>query len=523
MSINSKTEEEFIEDLERSTKNEEVLNQETDEEDDFSDIDESKVLRKIDFRLLPVITLLYLLSYMDRTNIGNAYIEGLAVDLGLSVNEYALCVMVFFLFYSAFEIPSNILLKKLGKQSVFIPTIVVCWGIVMTCMGLVNNFSQLFALRVLLGIFEAGLYPGITYSLTMFYKRSDLLSRHSIFYCGASSAGAFSGLLAFAIAKMSGTGGYKGWRWIFILEGLLTVVVAVACYWLLIDYPKDCKFLTQREKDFINWRLKNDINVDYTRKIATGKDVFINSTRAKPVFTGYSDKEDVSMKAAFFSVFKSWQIYFFVLLYWGAIIPIYGLSLSAPSVVKALGYTSSKAQLMTIPIYLVASIWTVTQSFISDRFGKRSPFIIGDLIVAIIGIILMIVGQSTKHYKVVYGGLFVTALGMTSQFPTMITWCANNVTNNKRRAIAIAVQIGFGNFGGAAATYIYYSGNYLRGHYILLGFACFALFITVIMSSAFIYTNRRDVKSLENHEYDEVEDLELFRMGDKSPFFRYIL
>ncbi len=123
------------------------------EEDDWSDIDEKKVLRKIDRNLLPLISVLYLLAYLDRGNIGNAKIEGLVEDLGLSTNEYNLCLTIFFLTYSFFEVPSNMILKKIGAQSVYIPSIMLGWGIVMVCMGVVKDFKGLFVTRLFLGVF----------------------------------------------------------------------------------------------------------------------------------------------------------------------------------------------------------------------------------------------------------------------------------------------------------------------------------------------------------------------------------
>lgn len=187
-----------------------------------------------------------------------ARIEGLEADLGLTPKQFNWTLTIFFLTYSAFEIPSNYILKLIGKQSVFIPTIMVLWGLCMTFMGLVTNFAGLFSMRLLLGIFEAGLYPGVTYGLTMYYARKEMQSRQALFYCASSVAGAFSGILAFAIAKMDGVGGYEGWRWIFILEGLLTVVVAFISFWVLPDYPDTAKFLTPREREFVIWRLQTD-------------------------------------------------------------------------------------------------------------------------------------------------------------------------------------------------------------------------------------------------------------------------
>jgi sugar phosphate permease len=133
---------------------------------DTSNVDPQKTLRKMDIRLIPMLAVLYLLSFLDRGNIGNAKIQGLQTDLGLTGSQYNLCATVFFFTYCAFEIPSNLLLKRF-KPSIWLPSIMVAWGTVMTLMGLVKSYHGLLIARLFLGVAEAGLYPGVAYYLTM--------------------------------------------------------------------------------------------------------------------------------------------------------------------------------------------------------------------------------------------------------------------------------------------------------------------------------------------------------------------
>lgn len=218
-----------------------------------------KLLNKIDWRLLPVLSVLYLVSFMDRTNMGNARLQGLEADLGLSAAQYNWALTIFFFPYAAFEVPSNLALKFL-KPSVWLPLIMFCWGLVMMCQGFTQNYEGILTTRFMLGITEAGLFPGATFICTTWYRRNELQFRVGIFYCAATFAGAFSGLLAFAIGKMSGIAGYRGWRWIFILEGLLTIAVAFAAYPCLLwtDSPESAKWLTPEEKRFIRLRMQFD-------------------------------------------------------------------------------------------------------------------------------------------------------------------------------------------------------------------------------------------------------------------------
>lgn len=232
-------------------------------------------------------------------NIGNAKIEGLQEDLNMTPDQYNWCLTVFFFTYAAFEVPSNLLLKKL-RPSVWLPSIMVAWGTVMTLMGIVQNYHGLLIARIFLGVTEAGLFPGVAYYLTMWYCRHEIQFRQAMFFSAASIAGAFSGLLAFGIAKMDGVGGYEGWRWIFILEGIVTVLVAIWAFFALYDFPETASFLTEEERAFVIYRLK------YQGQVTTG-----NSTGPQVPEAGEFQWAYV------WSAFKDWQIWVNIFVYWG--------------------------------------------------------------------------------------------------------------------------------------------------------------------------------------------------------------
>lgn len=185
--------------------------------DESRAVAERKLVRKLDARLLPVLTMLYLLSFLDRSNIGNAKLDGLTADLKMTQADYLNALTMYFLGYVLFEIPSNIVLKRLTPR-LWLPTLMVVWGIVSTLMGLVHNYSGLMAVRFFLGATEAGLFPGVVYYLSCWYKRKEQHFRISIFFSAASLAGAFGGVLAYGIGKMTGVGHKSGWSWIFIIE-----------------------------------------------------------------------------------------------------------------------------------------------------------------------------------------------------------------------------------------------------------------------------------------------------------------
>ena len=151
--------------------------------------------------------------------------------------QYNIAVSVFFVPYILLEVPSNLLLKKFKRPSTYLGILVTCWGIVMTFTGLVKNFGGLLACRLILAVFEAGFFPGAVYLITRWYAQRQLQLRVALFYCASALSGAFSGLLAFCIAKMDGVGGIAGWAWIFILEGIVTVMIGAATFFVLPDTP----------------------------------------------------------------------------------------------------------------------------------------------------------------------------------------------------------------------------------------------------------------------------------------------
>ena len=200
-----------------------------------------RLLTKVDLRVIPVLSILYLLAFLDRTNIANAAVYGLQDDLNLTGNQYNTALTIFFVPYIAFEIPSNILLKKL-KPRVWLSGCMFIFGLVTICQGLVRNFSGLLATRFFLGLAETGMFPGSFYLIGMWYKRSEAQKRYSFFFGSTSLAGAFGGLLASAIGKMNHMRGYLGWRWIFILEGTLSCVVAFLFFFIIPNFPEDAKW-----------------------------------------------------------------------------------------------------------------------------------------------------------------------------------------------------------------------------------------------------------------------------------------
>lgn len=174
---------------------------------EYTEAEEKRVIRKVDWLLLPILTILYLLSFLDRSNIGNARIEGLVTDVGIT--DYSTLLAVFFIGYVIAEVPSNLVLK-VTSPTVWLPTITVLWGIISVTMGLVHNQQGIYAARFFLGVVEAGLFPGVVYTFSTYYKRKERTARVSFFFSAAAASGAFGGVLAYGLGQIR-AGGKPGW------------------------------------------------------------------------------------------------------------------------------------------------------------------------------------------------------------------------------------------------------------------------------------------------------------------------
>jgi sugar phosphate permease len=456
-----------------------------------------KVRRKVDLHLIPLVALLYLCSFLDRGNIGNARVAGMAKDLHLTGIKYQLAAALFFIPYSLLEIPCNVALKLI-RPSIWIPSIMVAWGLVMLSMGFVKSYTGLLICRVFLGLAEAGLPPGVAYYVLLWYCRSDQARPISLYISSATVAGAFGGLLAFAIEKMDGLGGLHGWAWIFLLEGLATVVVALSAFWLMPDYPETAKFLTPSEKEHLLECLKRDTALEPSHFEMR----FVWETLRNPM---------------------SWLQ---ALIYIGMVVPLYALSLFLPTIINALGYSASHAQLLTIPPYALACAFTIFIGNLSDRYKIRGPFIMFCSLLSITGYAMLYATSPKNLPGVGYAGSILAALGIFPTIPLMLAWGSGNAGGSLKKGVIIGLQSGIGNLGGICSSFIYRTQDTPRfhlGHGIVIGFLCIAFF----GSAAAIYIYDRMNKEKEQQCTRDGLGVENQRqyavIGCDSALFRYSL
>ncbi|KAL8945777.1 MAG: hypothetical protein Q9222_007731, partial [Ikaeria aurantiellina] len=316
-----------------------------------------RITYKFDRHIIPWLFGLWLLAFIDRSNIGNARIDGLSEDLKLDGNKFNIALTVFYIPYILIDVPSNWFLKYCGAGR-YLPGLLIAWGIVGMCTGFVKDYGGLLACRFFLGLCEGGLLGGMILYLSMFYRRHELLFRIGMFYCAAPLSGAFGGLLATGLAQIH-HGGYNRWPWIFIVEGVITIVYGLVTIFFLPPTPSYAKFLTEDEKHAAVHRM----GLDAHGASATSK---VESERF------------------------SWHWVRMAILNVNTIV----LSLNFFAII-----TPVKAQLFTVPPNMAGFFAVILCSFLSDRIKGRGPIMIGCCSIAIVGYIMLIVKtRPLVHY-----------------------------------------------------------------------------------------------------------------------------
>ncbi|KAJ3722074.1 major facilitator superfamily domain-containing protein [Lentinula guzmanii] len=456
---------------------------------------DAHLVRKIDLRLLPILTLLYLLSFLDRS------LPPFAQDLNLSAPAYNTSLALYFVAYVIFEVPSNIVLKRFDPR-LWLPTLTLVWGIVTVCQGLVANQAGLFGIRFLLGATEAGLFPGVIYLFSVYYLRRERRARVAIFFGGAALAGAFGGILAFAIGKMEGIGGRRGWQWIFILEGLLTILISLSAYFIVPSWSYKAKFLTEPEKERLLYRLDSDTDPAHKERFQWA--------HVKQAFTDH-------------------LVWSYALLFHGYAFALYSLSLFMPTIITELGFQSWQAQLLTVPPNTLAALSISLTVWLSIRYDRRAVFIIIAAAVAIIGsfppryIVLLTASKPGAQYV----GVHLAAAGIYTGNALLLSWPGENVAGQTKRAVAVAMQITFGDIGAIAGVLIYRPNlaghEYRKPHIIAIGYLLFSIMVASHLRFWLARENRRRDALLSSKTTTSPESIhDRQRLGDHHILYRYV-
>ncbi|KAG5646602.1 hypothetical protein DXG03_002906 [Asterophora parasitica] len=430
---------------------------------------ERKLLWKVDARM-SILVFIYILNYIDRNNAGAARLRGFEADLGLKGQEFATLLSILYVGYIIMQVPSNMFLNWIGRPSLYLPACMVVWGVISVLTAL-SSFVGALLTRFFLGFVEAAFFPGALFLLSKWYKRNELGLRTAILYCGNIISNAFGALIASGILSgMQGKLGHAAWRWLFFIEGALTIGVAVIALFVLPDFPATSRWLSPEERALAIRRMEEDAGVgDEGETEGQGNGFWLAVT-------------DI----------KTWWLAFAMTAF------VVGLSFNAyfPTLSATLGYSRTVSLLLCAPPFG----FTAIVAFIVSRSFA-------------VGIIGFVIAISTMHTAARYFSLFLMAQSYAG-FIVLYAWISNTFTRPpSKRAVALAFVNAFSQLGNISGSYVWPKpwGPTYRNSYAI----CISSFGAGIV---LCYTFRLYLARL-NAKLDKEEE----ERGIKVKGFRYLL
>jgi sugar phosphate permease len=299
---------------------------------------------------------------------------------------------------------------------------------------------------------------------------------------------------------MDGAGGKPGWAWIFIIEGVITILVGIVSFWMVYDFPDEATFLSDDDRARVLLRLKRDQQHS-------------------------AEHEEFKLDYLWAAV-SDWKTYVGMLIYMGPLMPLYSFSLFLPTIIANMGFTTAdsivKNQLLSVPPYFLAAILTIVVGYWSDRSKKRGLF---NLCVAPIGITGFIMLIASDNPAVQYAGTFLGAMGIYPTIPVIIAWIANNVEGVYKRGIVLGFVIGWGNLNGIVSSNIFFHGpRFYEGHGTIIGYMFICIFCgSILMATLLSRENEKRKSGKRDHWIEGKTEKEIDALGDKRPDFLYTI
>ncbi len=418
---------------------------------------ERRTIRKVSWRLLPLIVVSYLIAYIDRTNVAFAALT-MNQDVGLSSFVYGLGAGIFFIGYALFEVPSNIVLERVGARR-WIARIMFTWGIVSGMMALVEGPVSFLVLRFLLGVAEAGFFPGIIYYLSCWFPAAYRARVISTLFIAVPLSNAVASLVSGAILEMDGILGLRGWQWLFILEAMPAVLLSLVVLRNMTDRPADAGWLRSDERTWLQATLR----AERTRVEGHG------GTRT--IWQALTDRRVLALSAIYlFSVTAGYGITFFL-----------------PQIIKQLGHSNLMTGVLTAIPYTVGVIGLLAWGHSSDRNNERRWHLIAALTVSALGLIgLAWVGAS--YWALL--AMSVVAVGAYGSRPSFWPLPSMFLTG-AAAASGIALINSLGNLGGYVGPFIVgwlrqSSGGFDLALYFLAACASLSAIVTYLTTRSFV-------------------------------------
>jgi len=412
---------------------------------------ETRTVRTVFFRLMPLLMSCYLLAYLDRINIGFAALT-MNRDLHLDPYHYGLGAGLFFWGYFFFEVPSNLLLNRFGAR-LWIARIMVTWGVLSMGTAFIGGWAGFLTLRFLLGVAEAGLFPGVILYLTFWFPAAYRARIIATFMVAIPASLALGSPISSAILAMNGIAGFKGWRWLFLIEGAPTLLLAVIVPLVLTDRPRDAKWLSDDQKQWIEQTLEKE-------------------RKAVQAIHGMS----------FWRTFIDTRVLGLCFIYFANLTTNLGLAFFLPQIVKDMGYGTTQSALITAIPYVVGTLGTLAWGYFSDKYHERRISLCLALVVsgaglagaAFLGNTLAAIAWMSVAAVGIYG-----AKAPFWPLPSMFL-------TGSAAAGGIALINSVGNLGGFAGPYIMgwiknATGNFRAGLYVLAAFGLASAAVTLIV------------------------------------------
>jgi len=388
---------------------------------------EKSLKRKLDTRC-SLFILIYIMNYLDRNNIAAARLKGLQDDLGINDVQYATCLSILYVGYILMQVPSNIFINRIERPSLYIAAAMLLWGLISTLSGVAVDFGGMVATRFFLGFVEAAFLPGALLILSKWYTRSELTKRNALLFCGNLISNAFSALVGAGIlSNMGGVLGHAAWRWLFWIEGAVTMAIAISAAFILPDLPHNARGFTDEERHVAQLRMSEDVG------------------------EADQDSADEGVFYGFNLAIKDVKIYLMMITFTSYVI---GLSFNAffPTLTGTLGFGYVPTLLMSSPPWLFSCIISVIVAWSSDRTQEKFWHITGPICMGIVG---FIISMSTEVVAARYVALFLQA-GSYAGFIVFYSWISSSFPRPPaKRAVAIALINAFSQLGNVAGSYVW--------------------------------------------------------------------
>jgi len=422
---------------------------------------EKRIVRKLDWNLVPLVMALYLLSFLDRSNIGNAKIAGMSTDLELTGSRYSWLLTIFYIAYIIGQF--QIMGWKRFPPHIFGTYAILAWGIISAAQAAAQTWGGEMALRFLLGWFESAYGPGIPYLLTFFYLRHEVGTRMGVFLAAAPLATCFSGALAYGIT--SGHPALAKWRVLFLVEGLPTIAMAAVTFFYLPDSPQKARFLNEDEKRIAIARGVRQTGHSERVGGINWKDIGLTFLDPKPWFTA--------------------------LMYFSCNVSFSSLPVFLPTILEEMGFTSIDAQGLSAPPYFISWLVTIGTAYLADKTQQRGLVVIGCSVLGGIGYILL---ATTKTVAPRYLGSFFAAAGVFPAIANILPWVSNNQGSDTRRGAGLVILNLVGQCGPLLGTRVYPTTGapfYIEGQSVCAAFMFFTAFLALGLRMLLVWENKK--------------------------------